>query len=220
MTIYSPQEGVVVHKAVDAGAHIMAGQSLYRIADLSRIWVYADVYEYEMPWIKVGQEAEVVLPSMPGKMLTGKVTYVYPFLEAKTRTVNVRISFANPDMALKPDMYANVKIMPMVSRDALVVPDQAVIHSGERDILVMDLGGGRFMPRQVTLGVEADGVYQVLKGVREGEKIVTSAQFLIDSESNLKAALSGMTDSNQKMTMADDAGGAQMKSASPAGRQD
>ena len=192
MTIYSPQEGVVTHKAVNEGAHIMAGQHLYRIAALDRVWVYAEIYEYETPWVKVGQQAEVVLPSMPGKTLTGKVTYIFPFLEQKTRTVRVRMAFDNAGFALKPDMFANVKIKPVVSHDAVVIPIQAVIHSGERNVVITDLGEGRFMPREVVLGVEAEGVYEVLKGLSEGDRVVTSSQFLIDSESNLKAALTGM----------------------------
>lgn len=194
MTIYSPQEGVVTHKAVNEGAHIQAGQHLYRIAALDRVWVYADIYEFEIPWVKVGQKAEVVLPSLPGTKLMGKVTYIFPFLESKTRTVKVRMAFDNPGFDLKPDMFANVKIKPVVSKDAVVVPTQAVIHSGERNVVIMDLGEGRFMPREIEVGVEADGVYEVLKGLSEGDHIVTSAQFLIDSESNLKAALGGMTE--------------------------
>ncbi len=193
MTIHSPQEGVVVHKAVFDGAHIKVGQHLYRIGDLSQVWVYADIYEYELPWIEVGQEAEVELSYEPGKTFRGKVTYIYPFLESKTRTVKVRMAFPNPEMKLKPEMYANVKIRPMVSRDAVVVPTQAVIRSGERNVIILDLDEGRFLPREVVLGVEANGFTEVIEGLGEGERIVTSAQFLIDSESNLKAALTSMT---------------------------
>ena len=194
MMIHSPQEGVVVHKAVLDGAHIKAGQHLYRIADLSRVWIYADIYEHELPWIKVGQEAEVTLSYAPGRVFEGKVTNVYPFLEEKTRTVKVRMVFPNPEMELKPEMYANVKIRPVISRHAIVIPTQAVIHSGERNVVILDLGEGRFLPREVKLGVEAEGIYEVLEGLKGGERIVTSAQFLIDSESNLKAALAGMTE--------------------------
>ena len=192
MTIYSPQEGIVVHKAVFEGAHIKSGQHLYRIGDLSEVWVYADIYEYELPWVKVGQEAEVELSYLPGKVFRGRVTFIYPFLEPKTRTVKARISFSNPELELKPEMYTNVSIHSMVSQDALVVPVQAVIRSGERNIIVARLDEGKFQPREVKLGVEAEGYFQVREGVREGEKIVTSAQFLIDSESNLKAAVSSM----------------------------
>jgi len=193
MTVYSPQEGVVIHKAVNKGAQIMAGQHLYRIAALDRVWVYAEIYEYEMPWVKVGQQAEVVLPSMPGKTLTGKITYIFPYLEPKTRTVKVRMAFDNAELTLKPDMFANVKIKPVVSLDAVVIPIQAVIHSGERNVVIIDLGEGRFMPREVVLGVESEGVYEVLDGLSEGERIVTSSHFLIDSESNLKTALAGFS---------------------------
>ena len=193
MTIHSPQEGIVVHKAVFDGAYIKPGQHLYRIGDLSRVWVYADVYEYELPWVKVGQEAEVELSYLPGKIFRGEVTHIYPFLEPKTRTVKVRMVFANPDLELKPEMYANVRIQSTISQEALVVAGQSVIRSGERNVIVVALGEGKFQPREVKLGVEADGHYQVLEGLHEGEKIVTSSQFLIDSESNLKAAVSSMS---------------------------
>ncbi len=192
MTLHSPQQGVVVHKDVFDGAHIKAGQHLYRIADLSRVWIYAHIYEYELPWIKMGQEAEVELSYEPGKTFRGKVTYVYPFLESKTRTVKVRMVFPNPGIKLKPEMYANVKIKPVVSRNAVVVPTQAVIRSGTRNVVILDLGEGRFLPREVVLGVEAEGVTEAIKGLAEGDRIVTSAQFLIDSESHLKAALATM----------------------------
>jgi len=192
MTLHSPQQGIVVHKAVLEGAHIAPGQHLYRIAELSTVWVYADIYEYELPWIQVGQDAEVELSYLPGRMFNGRVTYVYPFLESKTRTVRVRMSFDNADGALKPEMYANVEIAAPVAEKAVVVPVQAVIHSGERRLAVVSLGEGRFQPRELEIGVEANGFYQVLDGLREGDRIVTSSQFLIDSESNLKAAFGAM----------------------------
>ena len=198
MTIHSPQEGIVVHKAVYDGAHIKAGEHLYRIADLNKVWVYADIYEYEIPWIQEGQEAEVELPYTPGKTLRGTVTHIYPFLDAKTRTAKVRVVFQNPGLSLKPDMYANVRLKPVVSRHAVAVPTQAVIHSGERNVVILDLGEGRFLPREVLLGVEAEGLYEVVKGLRGGERIVTSAHFLIDSESNLKAALASMGDDSPR----------------------
>ncbi len=192
MTVYSPQEGAVVHKAVYEGEHIHPGQHLYRIAELSPVWVYAHVYEYELPWVREGQEAQVELSYLPGKRFTGTVSHVFPFLEPETRTVKVRLSLPNPDLELKPEMYAQVTINSPVSKDALVVPAQAIIHSGERRVAVISLGDGRFQPRDITIGVEADGLYEVLEGLSEGERIVTSAQFLIDSESNLKAAVRAM----------------------------
>ena len=192
MTIYSSQEGVVVHRAVYNGAYVKAGEHLYRIADLSRVWVYADIYEYELPWIKNGQAAEVMLSYVPGRVFQGVVTYIYPFLESKTRTARVRLVFDNPELELKPEMFATVKILSEVAKDAVVVPVQAVIRSGERSVVILDLGEGRFAPREVTLGVETGDVYEVTEGLLGGERIVTSSQFLIDSESNLKAALATM----------------------------
>ena len=192
MTIHSPQEGVVVHRAVFDGAYIRAGEHLYRIADLSRVWVVADIYEYELPWIEKGQAAEVELSYAPGHVFNGVVTYVYPFLESKTRTAKVRMAFDNPELDLKPEMFATVRIRSEVAKEAVVVPSQAVIRSGERNVVILDLGEGRFAPREVTLGVETGDVYEVTHGLRGDERIVVSSQFLIDSESNLKAALATM----------------------------
>ena len=192
MTIHSPQEGVVVHRAVFDGAYIKAGEHLYRIADLSRVWVYADIYEYELPWIRKGQAAEVVLSYSPGRVFQGVVTYIYPFLESKTRTAKVRMIFDNPELELKPEMFATVRIRSEFAKQAVVVPAQAVIRSGERNVVILDLGEGRFAPREVTLGVETSDVYEVTEGLRGDERIVISSQFLIDSESNLKAALATM----------------------------
>ena len=192
VTINSPQEGVVVHKAVFDGAFITPGQHLYRIAELSRVWVTADIYAYELPWVELGQQADVTLSYLPGRTFTGRVSYIYPYLDAKTRTVKLRINFDNTDRALKPEMYATVTVR-SAAREYLTVPAQAVIHSGTRMVAIVALPGGRFQPRDVEIGAEADGWYEVLSGLHEGEHIVTSAQFLIDSESNLKAALSSMT---------------------------
>ncbi|MCE2438162.1 MAG: efflux RND transporter periplasmic adaptor subunit [Candidatus Latescibacteria bacterium] len=192
MTIHSPQEGVVVHRAVYDGAHIKAGEHLYRIADLSRVWIHADIYEYELPWIRQGQPAEVMLSYAPGRVFEGVVSYVYPFLEPKTRTAKVRMIIDNPERELKPEMFATVIIRSEKAKESVVVPVQAVIRSGERSVVILDLGEGRFTPREVKLGVEADDVYEVTHGLSGGEEIVISAQFLIDSESNLKAALQTM----------------------------
>ena len=198
MTVYSPQEGIVVHKAVFDGAHINSGQHLYRIAELSQVWIYADIYEYELPWIKEGQQAKVELSYLPGEVFEGRVTYIYPYLEPKTRTVRVRMAFDNFDLKLKPEMYANVTIEVSAAQSEAVVPVQAVIRTGVRNIAIVSLGDGAFQPRDVVLGVEAEGYIQVLKGLRAGEKIVTSSQFLIDSESNLQAAVGGMSSSTME----------------------
>jgi len=194
MTIYSPVDGIVVDKMVLKGQNVMAGMDLYKIADLSTVWVLADIYQYELPWVKLGQEVEIELSYLPGKTFRGTITYIYPYLSMETKTAKVRIEVKNtPDFAFKPDMFATVKINSPVALNTVAVPDQAIIRSGERNIVVIALGGGYFDPRDVELGVTADGYVQVLDGVREGEEIVTSSQFLIDSESNLKAAISQMS---------------------------
>ncbi|MEK6571695.1 MAG: efflux RND transporter periplasmic adaptor subunit, partial [Bacteroidota bacterium] len=197
MTIYSPADGIVMEKMVVNGQNIMAGMTLYKIADLSDVWVLADVYQYELSWVRLNQDVEVELSYLPGKVFKGKVTYIYPFLSEETKTVKVRIEVPNPglsgEIVFKPDMYATVKIKSPQVLKAIAVPDQAIIRSGERNIVVVSLGGGYFDPREVKLGVMADGYVQVLEGIREGENIVTSSQFLIDSESNLKAAIGLMS---------------------------
>jgi Cu(I)/Ag(I) efflux system membrane fusion protein/cobalt-zinc-cadmium efflux system membrane fusion protein len=192
MTVFAPRSGIVTHKNVLEGAYIRSGEHLYRIANLSKVWVYADLYEYELPWIAEGQVAEVRLSYLQGETFRGRVDYIFPFMEKKTRTVRVRMAFDNVDGALKPDMFADVVIQPEVAREAVVVPAQAVIHSGTRRVVVIALGAGKFEPREIHLGVETEDGYEVKHGLETGEKIVTSAQFLIDSESNLKAALAGM----------------------------
>lgn len=201
LIFYSPVDGVVIEKNVFLGTKVAQGMNLMKIVDLSNVWVYADVYEYELPWVKVGEEAEVELSYIPGKILKGKVVYIYPFLQPETRTIKVRLEFENPEYLLKPDMYVNVYIKSKVAIDALVVPEQSVIRTGKRDIVVAALGGGRFKSVEVKLGVLADGYYQVLEGLSENQNIVTSSHFLIDSESNLKAALAGLTHQHGSMPL-------------------
>ncbi len=192
MTIYSPVKGFVLDKNVLEGGYVKSQNPIYKIADISNIWVYADIYEYELPWIKIGQTAKMTLSYYPGKTFSGRITYIYPYLEKNTRTVKVRLEFSNPDWTLKPDMYANIEIESEIAKDGIAVPTEAIIRSGVRNIVVVDLGEGRFEPRNIELGAEADGYYQVLNGLHEGERIVTSSQFLIDSESKLKEAINKM----------------------------
>ncbi len=190
MTFYSPVDGIVMEKMVFKGMNVMAGMDLYKIVDLSTIWIIADIYQYELPWVKVGQQAEVELSYLPGKTFRGTITYIYPMLSMETKTAKVRIEVRNTaTLDFKPEMYATVKIASPVVVHAVAVPDQAIIRSGERNIAVIALGGGYFDPREIKLGVMAEGYVQVLEGIKEGEKIVVSSQFLIDSESNLKAAI-------------------------------
>ena len=190
MVLYSPFNGVVINKAAFDGTKITAGMELFRIADLSRVWVQGDVYEYELPWVKVGAPATVTLDYLPGKTYRGKVTYVYPYLEGKTRTATVRVELPNPGGVLKPEMYAHIELAPRVGEKTVLVPSEAILRSGIRNVVFVSKGEGRFEPREVKLGLEGEGgTVQVLSGLTGSESVVVSAQFLLDSESSLKEAL-------------------------------
>lgn len=192
MTIVSPVRGVVIEKPALKGMYINPGENLYKVADISTVWIQADIYEYEMPLVKLGQTANITFGSYPGKTFYGKVVYLYPYHEITTRTMKIRIELPNPDFRFMPTMYANVEIETVISQKALVVPDTAIIDTGERQIAIVDKGEGRFEPRLVKVGFKADGYTEVLSGLSQGERVVTSANFLIDSESNLRAALGGL----------------------------
>lgn len=193
MTLYSPQKGIVMMKMAFEGQFIKAGMELFKIGDISNVWVFADIYEYELPWVKVGQEAEIRLPFAGGKTLSAKISYIYPYVEPKTRTVKARLEFANPGFELKPDMYVNVRIKGSEVRDVLTVPVEAVINSGEKKLVFVALGDGRFEPRQIKVGMQdEEGYVQIIQGILEGERVVTSAQFLFDSESRLREAIQKM----------------------------
>ncbi|MCH7623194.1 MAG: efflux RND transporter periplasmic adaptor subunit [Nitrospinae bacterium] len=195
--IHSPFRGFVVKKNASQGMFIQPGTSLYTIVDLTNIWVLADVYEYELPWIKIGQEAEMNLSYYPGKKFQGKVTYIDPFMDSKTRTLKVRMEFDNPAWKLKPNMYANVTLKSVIAKKSVAVPEEAVIHSGEKEIVIVQDSSGRFDSRVLTLGVQANGYYQVIKGLRVGENVVTSSSFLLDSESRLRDALKKLQSKKQ-----------------------
>jgi multidrug efflux pump subunit AcrA (membrane-fusion protein) len=157
---------------------------------LSEVWVLANVYEYELPWLELGQDARVELSYLPGEKFNGTVTYIAPFLDPKTRTAEIRVELENSKRTLKPEMFGNVVIAGSPRSDALVIPSDAVIHSGRRTLAVVALGDGLFEPRDVELGLDSgDGWSEVLSGIRVGEEIVVSSQFLIDSESNLREAV-------------------------------
>lgn len=205
ITFESPADGVVIHKNAVEGKHIMAGSSLYRIADLSSVWVFASLYDNEVPWVEVGQTVEMELSYAPGTVLKGKVAYIYPYLNEKARDVKVRLVFPNPGLILKPGMYTNVNISTQSIPNAIVIPSEAVIRSGERILTFIAKGEGRFEPRTIRVGQEGDsGEVLVLAGLSEGEQIVTSAQFLLDSESRLQEAI-------QKMLMEKASAKAEMK---------
>jgi RND family efflux transporter MFP subunit len=194
LTVHSPADGYVVEKSVVQGAQVTPGMPLFKIADLSKVWVLADIYEYELPWVATGQQATVELPYAPGTTLEGRISYVYPYLAGETRTVKVRIEVRNPGgrIQLKPDMYVTVIIRSPIERETVAVPEQAVIRTGDRSVGIVALGGGWFEPHDLKLGVTADGYVEVLAGLDVGEQLVTSSQFLIDSESNLRSAMAGM----------------------------
>ena len=191
VAIASHTDGFVIEKKALEGMRVEAGEDLYVIADLSDVWVYADIYEHELPLVKVGQGATVGLSYYPGDVFRGKVVYVYPYMESQTRTVRVRVELPNPGWRLKPGMFANVEVQ-TERGEGLVVPGGAVLDSGERKIAFVDKGEGRFEPREVRLGGRAGEGFEVLQGLSEGERVITSANFLIDSESQIKAALGAM----------------------------
>jgi Cu(I)/Ag(I) efflux system membrane fusion protein len=192
LTIYSPFSGVVVEKNIFEGMQVQAGVNLFKLADISKMWVYADVYENELSWVKSGEAVSIELPDNTGTTVKGKVSYIYPFIQDQTRTAKLRIEFSDKNQLVKKDMYVTVNIIPTVSINVIAVPEQSVIHSGNRDIIVMAMGKGKFMSMEVKLGALSDGYYEVIEGLKEGDVIVTSSQFLIDSESNLKAGTSSM----------------------------
>lgn len=200
LTLHAPASGVVTMKSAIEGEHIKAGNNIYQIADLSTVWVQTSIYDYEVPWVHEGQPAKMTLSYQPGKTYRGKVAYIYPEVEQKTRTVQVRLEFPNPDLILKPGMYANVRIESRPIDNTIVIPSEAVIRTGERNVVFVALGEGQFEPREVTLGVEGgtrNEELQVLAGVEPGEMVVTSAQFLIDSESRLQEAIQKMLQQKQ-----------------------
>ena len=186
----APRDGIVIEKSVVEGQMVEAGMKLYRLADLATVWIQAQVYEQDLPFIKLGQEAVVSLASLPDPKFRGRVTYIYPMVDEKTRTARVRMEFHNPGYFLKPGMYATVELLSELSPSALLVPDMAVLRSGEKNTVFVALEGGHFEPRTVRLGPRAEGnSYQVLSGLSEGERVVTSGQFLLDSESQLREAI-------------------------------
>ncbi|MEX8501812.1 MAG: efflux RND transporter periplasmic adaptor subunit [Leptothrix ochracea] len=192
LSVSSPVGGVVTEKKAVQGMRFAPGEVLYQVADLSTVWVMAEVFEQDIRWVKTGSRAKVHLSAYPDNVFEGPVTTIYPTLKAETRTVAVRIELSNPGGRLKPGMFAQVELGNATPRDVtLAVPISAVIDSGTRQIVLVQRGEGRYEPREVRLGVRNDKDVEVLSGVQDGEAVVVSANFLIDAESNLKAAISG-----------------------------
>ncbi|MDP1990753.1 MAG: efflux RND transporter periplasmic adaptor subunit [Syntrophales bacterium] len=185
LTIYSPTSGYVVQKMAVQGMRVMPGEKLFDVVDLSSVWVISDIYEYDLPLIKVGQTARIGLSYFPGKEFSSRVDYIYPAMAGETRTAKVRFTIPNPDGALKPQMFTNVEIKINLG-NRLAVPSEAVIDTGVRQIVYVDKGDGFFEPREVTTGIKFDELVEVTGGIKAGEKVASSANFLIDSEAQLK----------------------------------
>jgi Cu(I)/Ag(I) efflux system membrane fusion protein len=186
----SPITGIVLEKRIVEGQRAMPGDELYRVADLSSVWVIAEVPEYDLAGVRVGDPVSVTFRAYPGETRSGKVAFIYPDLNPETRTARIRIELPNPDSRLRVDMYAEVDVRSAANGTRVVaVPDSALIESGKRQIVLISRGAGRFEPRAVTVGRRGEGYVEITAGVKEGEEVVTAATFLIDAESNLKAAL-------------------------------
>jgi len=190
LTLHSPYGGFLLERMVYRGMNVTPGMALFKLADLSVVWIYADIYEHELPLIRLGQVASVKLAYLPAETFTGKVIYIYPSLDPKSRTAKVRLEFPNPKGRLKPEMYADVSLKIDLG-EKLVVPEGAVNDTGIRQVAFIDKGSGYFEPREVKLGVKVDDYYEVIEGLKPGDRVVTSANFLIDSESKFKEAVGG-----------------------------
>jgi len=191
LTFFSPSSGFVIKKDAVQGMKVMPDKELYTITDLSTVWVNADIYEFDLPHIRLGQRAAISLSYFPGRNFSGRVAWISPVLDEKTRTTKVRIEFPNRDFSLKPEMYTNVEIE-VDGGKKLAIPDEAVLDSGIRKVVFIDKGEGRYAPAEVKLGSKFDGYYEVLSGLSPGERIIASASFLLDSESRLKEAMGAM----------------------------
>jgi Cu(I)/Ag(I) efflux system membrane fusion protein len=187
LPIRAPATGYVIEKNVVEGAAVEPGMRLYRIAALDRVWIEAQIYESDLPHVKVGQKVDITLPFVPGKKFEGRISYVYPYLQPGTRTGQVRIALPNPGGELKPEMYADVSFEVNLG-ERLQVPASAVIYTGPRRLVFVDLGEGRLRPREVKLGQRAGDAFEVVEGLEVGERVVTSGNFLIAAESRLRSA--------------------------------
>jgi Cu(I)/Ag(I) efflux system membrane fusion protein len=193
----APQDGEIVERAVVNGMRAAPGDVLFRIVDHDVVWVMADVAERDLSLVAVGQKVAVRPRAFPDRVFNGEVSLIYPHLNPETRTERVRIELQNPDGLLRPDMYTDVEIATGTEAPVLTVSDSAVIDSGARQVVLLDKGDGRFEPRPVKIGRHGDGFVEIREGAAEGDKVVVAANFLIDAESNLKAALQGLTASGE-----------------------
>ncbi|MHB8138158.1 MAG: efflux RND transporter periplasmic adaptor subunit [Smithellaceae bacterium] len=185
LTLYSPVSGYITQKMVVQGMKVMPGEKLFDIADFSSVWIVADIYEYELSSVRIGQPVKVTLSYFPGREWSSRIDYIYPVFSAETRTAKVRLTLPNPEGQLKPQMFTNVEIRIDLGRK-LMIPDSAVIDTGKGQVVYVDRGNGFFEPREIQTGLRADGAVEVLRGLKTGEKVASSANFLIDSEAQLK----------------------------------
>jgi membrane fusion protein, copper/silver efflux system len=198
LQVVAPSSGVVMKRMPGLeGMAVQPGMELLHIAGLSDLWLTVEVFENQLPWVNIGSPAKITMTYFPGETLTGKVRFIEPAVSEKTRTVQLTLEIPNPRHRLRAGMYATVLFEPVAARNAIAVPTQAVLRTGERNVVIVALGNGRFAPRDVTLGPEGDGYVQVISGLDDGAEIVTSSQFLIDSESNLKEAIQKMIEAKR-----------------------
>ncbi len=202
MTIHSPDHGIVTEKMINQGMKIEPGEMLFKIIDHSHVWVYGEVYEYELPYIKIGQKGKIIPSYTPQEVYEAAISNIYSHFGTvrhetedrmeEARTAKIRFDLPNPEHKLKLGMFVNVELAVDASNNAIAVPDSSVIDTGTRQVVIVDMRDGMFEPREVKVGAHADGYYQIISGLEEGEWVVTSANFLIDSESGFRAALKGM----------------------------
>jgi Cu(I)/Ag(I) efflux system membrane fusion protein len=190
--IHSPAKGIITAIGAREGQYVTPQTKLYTIADLSKVWVYVDIYEDDLPWVNVGDKATIEVAAAPGESFEGVLSYIYPYAESKTRTIKVRMEFDNPDGLLKPDMFANVAIEASELPDIIAIPSEGIVRSGSREQAFVQRAPGKFEPRDITVGVSSNGWTEVRSGIAAGDEVVVSAQFLIDSESKLREAASKM----------------------------
>ncbi|MGH8770262.1 MAG: efflux RND transporter periplasmic adaptor subunit, partial [Burkholderiales bacterium] len=193
VAFYSPLNGIVAELGVREGMEVTMGTAMFNLVDLSSVWVVAEIPESLAAWIGEGSTAEIKIPAFPGKVFKGRVDYIYPRLDKATRTLEARIVLKNPELKLKPGMYADVRLQGEEIAGALTVPTEAVIKTGRRSVVILALGEGKFKPVEVTTGFEAEGKTQILDGLEKGQQVVASGQFLIDSTSSLRTALDRLT---------------------------
>jgi membrane fusion protein, copper/silver efflux system len=196
LTLHAPSTGFVTEKMVQSGQAVEMGTALYRLADLSTVWVEADIYEQDLRFVQLGQTMHVEIAAYPGDLFQGQVSYIYPEVRMESRTARIRISLANPGGRIKPGMFATAQLESAVTERAVLVPRDAVMHSGGHDMVFVDEGGGVYRARQVQVGADMGGNTQILSGLLAGERVVNRANFLLDSESRLMESMGAMPDMN------------------------